>query len=386
MLLVWARSAKAYLGKAHRVVESTTHWPMIWAWACPALVILLGVLIAQRSVRPFAFRSQNQMEAWLLSSSVVLVLLACAYSAASEQVDGEGGVLSELRLAAEQINNATITARLEEASQSLRVSFDFAVLTVLFLSLVLPFAFIVRDCVTYKGEERGYGQVGQPQGRAEDAEISSLRLQVLEHERQLLAERAEAQEVLEVEMRELRLKLQQQMARTVPSEQVLAATDSFSDELKIGQGSFGSVYRASTMSAFDSLVGCAVKRLVPGTNGDRVDQSLLSELHVLGLCRHEHLLPLLGYCLEPGLHCLIFPLMAGGSLEDRLLPSDDGSWQRLATLGFDEPPPPLGWKERLRVLRDAARALVYLHTPSEGKSVLLRAPTCAGPRTQRARA
>ena len=38
---------------------------------------------------------------------------------------------------------------------------------------------------------------------------------------------------------------------------------------------------------------------------------------------------------------------------------------RLATLGFDELPPPLTWDARLGAVLDVMEALVYLHTPAE---------------------
>ena len=74
--------------------------------------------------------------------------------------------------------------------------------------------------------------------------------------------------------------------------------------------------------------------------------------------------------------------MEGGSLEDRLLlgtvfDEPNGAQHaaarlsRLAQLGFNAPPPPLTWAERLRALVDVMEALVYLHTPSEAKAVEL---------------
>lgn len=36
------------------------------------------------------------------------------------------------------------------------------------------------------------------------------------------------------------------------------------------------------------------------------------EIQVLGTCRHEHLLPLVGFCIEPGSPCLVYPLMQVG--------------------------------------------------------------------------
>jgi hypothetical protein len=62
--------------------------------------------------------------------------------------------------------------------------------------------------------------------------------------------------------------------------------------------------------------------------------------------------------------------MGGGSLEDRLFSSEE-SQQRLRLLGFAVPPPPLSWQERLRIIRDTCRALLYLHSPAESKDVLL---------------
>ena len=105
----------------------------------------------------------------------------------------------------------------------------------------------------------------------------------------------------------------------------------------------------------------AVKRLY-----DESEQGLMHlqrEVAILRTCSHENLLPLVGFCFEARSRCLVSPLCRGGSLDDRLLPSELGR-QRLGMLGYVQPPPPLSWRERLRILRDAARGLVYLHTPS----------------------
>ena len=87
-------------------------------------------------------------------------------------------------------------------------------------------------------------------------------------------------------------------------------------------------------------------------------------------CHHPHLLPLLGYCLDAASPCLVFPLMRGGSLADRLHPERASA--SLLRLGMEEPPPPLGYRETLRVLRQTTEALVYLHTPvAGGKGVVI---------------
>ena len=93
---------------------------------------------------------------------------------------------------------------------------------------------------------------------------------------------------------------------------------------------------------------------------------LLTEVDLLSRCRHECLMPLLGYCLAEEAPCLVYPLARGGNLEDRLLGGPSAA-ERLRLLGFPTPPPPLTWLARVRIVRDVMRALDYLHSPIEGK-------------------
>ena len=82
---------------------------------------------------------------------------------------------------------------------------------------------------------------------------------------------------------------------------------------------------------------------------------------LLARCDHPHLLPLLGYCRSAEAPCLLFPLMEGGSLEHRLFLSDDHV-ESIRQLGhFTAPPKPLTWRQRLRVVLQASRGLLYLH-------------------------
>ena len=70
-----------------------------------------------------------------------------------------------------------------------------------------------------------------------------------------------------------------------------------------------------------------------------------------------------GYCLDPRSACLVYPLMRGGSLEDRLLPTPAGA-VRLALLGGAAAPLPLPWQVRFVILRDLLRAIAHLHGAS----------------------
>jgi serine/threonine protein kinase len=96
----------------------------------------------------------------------------------------------------------------------------------------------------------------------------------------------------------------------------------------------------------------------------------VQEVQLLGACRHENLLPLLGFSADRGTGqegegvCLVTPLMKGGSLEDRLF-LDASARRRLAMIpgapdnGFN----PLSWQQLLAVAADALKGLEYLHTP-----------------------
>jgi serine/threonine protein kinase len=124
----------------------------------------------------------------------------------------------------------------------------------------------------------------------------------------------------------------------------------------LGKGGFGTVFAVDEgrLGALGHSGKVAVKRMDDG-NMQGVHQ-LQNEIDILALCRHEHLLPLLGFCLEAEARCLVYPLMAGGTLEDALSSS--------AAM-------PLTWKARVRILSATARALLFLHTPSGAKGVIL---------------
>jgi interleukin-1 receptor-associated kinase 1 len=153
--------------------------------------------------------------------------------------------------------------------------------------------------------------------------------------------------------------------------ELAAATDGFGEQRLIGSGGYGNVYTADALSSLrpEALPlrlrhkPIAVKCAKSGVH-DLTD--LRREVSVLQQCSHPHVLPLLGYCLEHGAPpCLVFPLMRGGSFADRLWPKEADS-EHLRRLGLGASLSPLTWYQRLRVLRQATDALLYLHTPVPG--------------------
>jgi len=133
--------------------------------------------------------------------------------------------------------------------------------------------------------------------------------------------------------------------RTFVFAELAHATNNFDRSMWLGGGGFGSVFRARGLRGFPSSQQFAVKRLDPDSIQGKTEFD--QEIQVLGSCRHECLLPLIGFSTDSEL-CLVFPLMQA-SLQDRLFPPD----------GRDL----LGWEARVRACVSAAKALLYLHTP-----------------------
>ncbi|CAN6565148.1 unnamed protein product [Malus baccata var. baccata] len=122
-------------------------------------------------------------------------------------------------------------------------------------------------------------------------------------------------------------------------DEIVTSTSSFSEDLKIGMGAYGTVYKGS----FHHTTA-AVKVLHSIEN--RQTKQFQQELEILSKIRHPHLLLLLGAC--PDHSCLVYEYMENGSLEDRLL-------QKNGT-------PPIPWFERFRIAWEVASTLVFLHS------------------------
>jgi hypothetical protein len=139
--------------------------------------------------------------------------------------------------------------------------------------------------------------------------------------------------------------------------EIACATDNFDAARVLGKGGFGTVFSVDEgrLVTLGHRGRVAVKVMDRDGSQQGLHQ-LQNEIDILALCRHEHLLPLLGFCLDEQASCLVYPLMAGGSLEDVLAPGSST---------------PLLWKARVRILSAACRALLFLHTPSGAKGVIL---------------
>ncbi|XP_071726801.1 probable receptor-like protein kinase At5g38990 [Rutidosis leptorrhynchoides] len=133
------------------------------------------------------------------------------------------------------------------------------------------------------------------------------------------------------------------LCRHFSLEEIQSATKDFSDELVIGKGGFGKVYKGQ-ISGEESGPVLAIKRLDCESN-QGADESE-AEIVMLSKLRHYHLVSLIGYCDDNKEMILVYEYMPNGTLFDQLHKDDT----------------PLSWVQRLKIALGAARGLDYLHT------------------------
>ncbi|EXC21748.1 putative LRR receptor-like serine/threonine-protein kinase [Morus notabilis] len=115
----------------------------------------------------------------------------------------------------------------------------------------------------------------------------------------------------------------------------------FGNEI-LGRGSAGHVYKGILPSGQE----VAIKYL--NQNGEA--ESFRREVEGLSRIRHPNLVYLFGFCMEDDCYYLVYEYCAGGNLAQQLLKKDTA----------------LNWEKRVRILRDCAYALKYLHHFMEG--------------------
>lgn len=121
-------------------------------------------------------------------------------------------------------------------------------------------------------------------------------------------------------------------------EEIENATNKFSESLKIGEGGYGPVFRASLDH---TLVAIKVLRADAAQGKKQFQQ----EVEVLSCIRHPNMVLLLGACPEYG--CLVYEYMDHGSLEDRLFRRGDS--------------PTIPWQMRFKISAEIATSLLFLH-------------------------
>ncbi|GMY31325.1 putative serine/threonine-protein kinase [Fagus crenata] len=126
----------------------------------------------------------------------------------------------------------------------------------------------------------------------------------------------------------------------ITTEELVVATNNFSTDLIVGDGSFGLVYKAQLSNG----ITVAIKTLDPdafqGFREFRAEMEILSKLH------HPNIVNILGYSMSGSVRLLIYEFMQKGSLDQWLRQEQDAS---------------LSWGTRIQIIKDVANGLSFLH-------------------------
>lgn len=123
------------------------------------------------------------------------------------------------------------------------------------------------------------------------------------------------------------------------------ATNNFDSSNKLGQGSYGSVYKGILLDGRE----VAVKRLFLNTR-QWIDQ-FFNEVHLINQVRHKNLVKLLGYSVDGQESLLVYDYYPNKSLDHFIF--DENQAQIL------------DWKKRIDIIQGVAEGLSYLHEESE---------------------
>ncbi|XP_022643034.1 G-type lectin S-receptor-like serine/threonine-protein kinase At4g27290 isoform X2 [Vigna radiata var. radiata] len=126
---------------------------------------------------------------------------------------------------------------------------------------------------------------------------------------------------------------------------ILAATNNFSIENKIGEGGFGPVYRGKLANGQE----IAVKRLSK-TSKQGISE-FMNEVGLVAKLQHRNLVSVLGGCTQREERMLIYEYMPNSSLDHFIFDPIQGKF--------------LNWRKRYEIVIGIARGLLYLHQDSK---------------------
>ncbi|KAL5716588.1 hypothetical protein ACHQM5_018256 [Ranunculus cassubicifolius] len=141
-----------------------------------------------------------------------------------------------------------------------------------------------------------------------------------------------------------------QLTTSFTLQQIVAATDNFGYQNKIGEGGFGPVYKGRLS---DGTI-IAVKQLSSKSN--QGNREFINEIGLISALQHPNLVKLCGCCIDGNQLFLIYEYMENNSLARALFGREDFQLH-------------LVWKIRRKILVGVARAIAYLHEESKLKIV-----------------
>ncbi|KAG0463283.1 hypothetical protein HPP92_019352 [Vanilla planifolia] len=132
-------------------------------------------------------------------------------------------------------------------------------------------------------------------------------------------------------------------AKAFRFDELMAATNNFSNDCFIGEGGFGKVYKGR-LQGTDQIV--AIKQL--NLEGEQGNREFYVEILMLSLLHHPNLVTLIGYCADGAQRLVVYEYVPLGSLADHL---HDVTPNKM----------PLDWRLRIEIALGAAKGLEYLH-------------------------
>ncbi|TKW06775.1 hypothetical protein SEVIR_7G262800v4 [Setaria viridis] len=127
-------------------------------------------------------------------------------------------------------------------------------------------------------------------------------------------------------------------------EDIVVATDNFSESNMIGKGGFGKVYKGVLQDATE----VAIKRL--GKGSGQGTEEFRNEVVLIAKLQHRNLAKLLGCCIHEDEKLLVYEYLSNKSLDYFLFDS--------------ERKPMLQWPSRHKIIQGVARGILYLHQDS----------------------
>jgi len=134
------------------------------------------------------------------------------------------------------------------------------------------------------------------------------------------------------------------MPRRFGYEEIVAATNGFADDRRLGEGGSGQVYKGF-LRDLGRVV--AVKRIF--SDVEDCERIFRNEVKIISRVIHRNLVQFMGWCHEKGELLLVFEYMSNGSLDNHLF----GKRRSLT------------WDVRYKIALGVARALRYLHEDAE---------------------
>uniref|UniRef100_A0A7N2R6C0 Uncharacterized protein n=1 Tax=Quercus lobata TaxID=97700 RepID=A0A7N2R6C0_QUELO len=130
---------------------------------------------------------------------------------------------------------------------------------------------------------------------------------------------------------------------------IKAATNNFSNANKLGEGGFGSVYKARLPNGQEFVV----KRLFHKT--EHTEEQFENEILLVAKLQHKCLVSLQGFCSEGGERIIIYELVGNGSL-DQFIYDPIKCAQ-------------MNWERRYNIICGIGRGILYLHEDSRLKII-----------------